>query len=284
VLVMRAVGKLSRQMSTPALMSCSMTRSSLLAGPIVAMIFVCASLAYNAFRGRKKLYSKCLHHRGHGRQDKAICSSVVKYRYDRCRSARANWPLTRPSTPLSPSSLSDRSITPACWMKSAGAECDAHPCTGCRISIKDLIDVEDVPTTAARVREGRIAHTDAAVVARLRDAGAVIIGKTNLTNSPSAPPMMNRRSGPCTIRTILRVPLAAPVELGSRRRGLSRVGVHRHGHWRIHPHSCRRLWRRGIEALIRRNFHSRRHPVVSLSITWAPSPEPCLMPGPSTTS
>jgi aspartyl-tRNA(Asn)/glutamyl-tRNA(Gln) amidotransferase subunit A len=55
------------------------------------------------------------------------------------------------------------------------------PLHGRTISIKDLIDVKGVPTTAAsRVRAGHIAATDAPVVARLRDAGAVIIGKTNL--------------------------------------------------------------------------------------------------------
>jgi aspartyl-tRNA(Asn)/glutamyl-tRNA(Gln) amidotransferase subunit A len=55
------------------------------------------------------------------------------------------------------------------------------PLHGRTISIKDLIDVKGVPTTAAsRVRGGHIAAADAPVVARLRDAGAVIIGKTNL--------------------------------------------------------------------------------------------------------
>jgi aspartyl-tRNA(Asn)/glutamyl-tRNA(Gln) amidotransferase subunit A len=55
------------------------------------------------------------------------------------------------------------------------------PIHGRTISIKDLIDVEGVPTTAAsRVREGHVAASDAEVVARLRDAGAIIIGKNNL--------------------------------------------------------------------------------------------------------
>lgn len=49
------------------------------------------------------------------------------------------------------------------------------------ISIKDLIDVAGQPTTAAsRVRAGHVASRDATVVQRLRDAGAVLIGKTNL--------------------------------------------------------------------------------------------------------
>jgi aspartyl-tRNA(Asn)/glutamyl-tRNA(Gln) amidotransferase subunit A len=49
------------------------------------------------------------------------------------------------------------------------------------ISIKDLIDVAGQPTTAAsRVRAGHVATKDATVVRRLREAGVVIIGKTNL--------------------------------------------------------------------------------------------------------
>ena len=55
------------------------------------------------------------------------------------------------------------------------------PLHGRPISLKDLIDVEGVPTTAAsRVRAGHTARKDALVVTRLREAGAVIIGKTNL--------------------------------------------------------------------------------------------------------
>src|SRR5581483_10091859 len=58
---------------------------------------------------------------------------------------------------------------------------DRGPLHGVPISIKDLIDMRGVPTTAAsRVREGHVANRDAAVVAHLREAGAVIVGKTNL--------------------------------------------------------------------------------------------------------
>jgi aspartyl-tRNA(Asn)/glutamyl-tRNA(Gln) amidotransferase subunit A len=49
------------------------------------------------------------------------------------------------------------------------------------ISVKDLIDVKGAPTTAAsRVRAGHVATDDARVVTRLREAGAVIIGKCNM--------------------------------------------------------------------------------------------------------
>src|SRR5688500_16877596 len=55
------------------------------------------------------------------------------------------------------------------------------PLHGRTISLKDLIDVRGVPTTAAsHVRAGHVAHADAALVTRLREAGAVLIGKTNL--------------------------------------------------------------------------------------------------------
>src|SRR5215470_12007890 len=58
---------------------------------------------------------------------------------------------------------------------------DRGPLHGMPISLKDLIDVAGQPTTAAsRVRAGHIAAKDATVVRRLREAGVVIIGKTNL--------------------------------------------------------------------------------------------------------
>ena len=52
---------------------------------------------------------------------------------------------------------------------------------GIPIALKDIVDVEGVPTTcASRVREGHVAEKDAVVVAHLRRAGAVFVGKTNL--------------------------------------------------------------------------------------------------------
>jgi aspartyl-tRNA(Asn)/glutamyl-tRNA(Gln) amidotransferase subunit A len=58
---------------------------------------------------------------------------------------------------------------------------DRGPLHGIPISIKDLIDIAGQPTTAAsRVRQGKIAAHDATVITRLREAGAVLLGKTNL--------------------------------------------------------------------------------------------------------
>lgn len=58
---------------------------------------------------------------------------------------------------------------------------DRGPLHGIPISLKDLIDVAGVPTTAAsRVFADTIARADAPIVTRLRDAGVVLLGKTNL--------------------------------------------------------------------------------------------------------
>ena len=58
---------------------------------------------------------------------------------------------------------------------------DRGPLHGVPIAIKDLIDVKGAATTAAsRVRDGHVAPADAPIIAQLRRAGAVLIGKTNL--------------------------------------------------------------------------------------------------------
>lgn len=58
---------------------------------------------------------------------------------------------------------------------------DRGPLHGVPVSIKDLIDIAGQPTTAgSQVLTDNIATTDAPVITRLREAGAVLIGKTNL--------------------------------------------------------------------------------------------------------
>ena len=55
------------------------------------------------------------------------------------------------------------------------------PLHGVPISLKDLLDMDGTTTSAAsRVRQGHMATADATVVTRLREAGAIIVGKTNL--------------------------------------------------------------------------------------------------------
>ncbi|MCF3106530.1 amidase [Streptomyces roseoverticillatus] len=56
------------------------------------------------------------------------------------------------------------------------------PLDGIPVLLKDNIDTRGMPTTAGSLAlAGSPPHTDAALVTRLRDAGAVILGKTNLS-------------------------------------------------------------------------------------------------------
>jgi aspartyl-tRNA(Asn)/glutamyl-tRNA(Gln) amidotransferase subunit A len=66
----------------------------------------------------------------------------------------------------------DREIATGAWR---------GPLHGIPISIKDLIDIEGLATTAgSKVRAQHRATADAPVVTRLRNAGAIVVGKTNL--------------------------------------------------------------------------------------------------------
>ncbi|HEX7957055.1 MAG TPA: amidase [Pyrinomonadaceae bacterium] len=54
------------------------------------------------------------------------------------------------------------------------------PLHGVPLTVKDTIDVRGLPTSCgSRVRAGRVAEEDAPAVARLRAAGAILLGKTN---------------------------------------------------------------------------------------------------------
>lgn len=56
------------------------------------------------------------------------------------------------------------------------------PLHGIPVVLKDNIDTNDMPTTAgANVLEGSVPPQDAFITARLRDAGAIILGKANLS-------------------------------------------------------------------------------------------------------
>src|SRR5262245_1853613 len=60
------------------------------------------------------------------------------------------------------------------------------PLHGIPVVLKDNIDTADMPTTAGSVLlQGSIPPDDAFLVKRLRDAGAIIIGKTNMSEFAS---------------------------------------------------------------------------------------------------
>jgi len=63
-----------------------------------------------------------------------------------------------------------RSLGPVAWRR--------QPLLGVVISVKDLIQTEDLPTTRGSLLANRRGRFDAPAVARLRAAGAIVVGKT----------------------------------------------------------------------------------------------------------
>src|SRR5262245_16178540 len=71
------------------------------------------------------------------------------------------------------------------------------PLHGVPIAIKDLLDMAGTPTTAgSNLNAGRTATRDSHVVARLRDAGAILVGKTRLAEFAYSPGSNNGTFGP----------------------------------------------------------------------------------------
>src|SRR6476661_3652340 len=62
----------------------------------------------------------------------------------------------------------------------AELEASQGPLAGLRLAVKDNVDVAGLPTTAACPEFAYQPERDAAAVAALRAAGAVVVGKTNL--------------------------------------------------------------------------------------------------------
>lgn len=70
---------------------------------------------------------------------------------------------------------------------------DRGPLHGIPCGIKDIVDVAGWPTLAgSTLRTGHVAKQDAAVVARLRQAGAILLGKTVTTEFASFDPPSTR--------------------------------------------------------------------------------------------
>lgn len=74
-------------------------------------------------------------------------------------------------------SLRDQAAVAADYERSVA---QAGPLAGVILAVKDNVDVAGLPTTAACPGYGYLPEADAPVVAALRAAGAVVLGKTNL--------------------------------------------------------------------------------------------------------
>ena len=65
--------------------------------------------------------------------------------------------------------------------RSDGTLADTHPLLGVAVGLKDLVSVAGGQCTAgSRILEGYVSPYDAHITERLRDAGAVLLGKTNM--------------------------------------------------------------------------------------------------------
>lgn len=82
---------------------------------------------------------------------------------------------------------------------------------GLPVAVKDNIDVAGLPTTAACPEFAYLPEATAAAVERLRGAGAVVLGKTNLDQFGTGlvGPVVPMAS--CAIRTFHTWSLGAPV-------------------------------------------------------------------------
>ena len=128
------------------------------------------------------------------------------------------------------------------------------PLEGLPVLLKDNIDVAGMPTTASSiVLEHSVPDKDAFVVQRLKAAGAVILGKVNLTEF-AAWVSNNQSSGNGSLHGQVLNPYDTSTDPGGSSAGLRRRRGGRPGRARA------RLGHRGLDPLARDPERRRRHP------------------------
>jgi aspartyl-tRNA(Asn)/glutamyl-tRNA(Gln) amidotransferase subunit A len=92
---------------------------------------------------------------------------------------------------LRPAELADariRAVGPAAWRE--------QPLLGITVAVKDLIQTRDLPTTRGSRLPNRRARVDPPAVARLRAAGAIVVGKTTTSEYGWSASTVSQVAGP----------------------------------------------------------------------------------------